>query len=333
MLPKPCLIIVNGHPASGKTTLAKKLARDLQFPVFHRDEFKENLFDQIGWEDNALKQKLAITSYKLLYKILEQFAVSNQSLIIESNFTDKLDSPLFQKILSKSNFRVVQIHCSAKPKTLFERFQARTKKDRHAGHQDHLRLEEFKARFQTPHHPLQISDSLTINVETSNFKKSNYLQLLKQLKFQIYFALVERAYYEAGAFGMIFNKKGEILLCHRTDKNTWNLPGGVIDPNESPWAATIREVREETGLKVRLKHLTGVYFKKRAKQGGQEALVFNFLCEKVSGKIRTTNEAQEIKYFPTDKLPKNLSSNQRQRILDYLKHPQKTTYKTQGVII
>lgn len=329
MLPKPCLIIVNGHPASGKTTLAKKLAKDLQFPVFHRDELKENLFDQIGWEDPELKQKLALTSYKLLYQILQQFTASNQSLIIESNFNHQFDTPHFQKILAKTNFRVIQIHCEAKPKILYERFQARAKKDRHAGHQDHLRLDEFKQKLQQPHHPLEIPDSITINVETSDFKKINYPKLLKQLKFEIYFALVERAYYEAGAFGMIFNNKGEILLCHRTDKNVWNLPGGVIDPNESPWAAAVREVFEETGLKVRLKHLTGVYFKKRAKEGGQEALVFNFLCERISGRIHTTNEAQEIKFFPTNKLPKTLSNNQRERITDYLKNPQKTILKKQ----
>ncbi|MCC6643895.1 NUDIX hydrolase, partial [Candidatus Peregrinibacteria bacterium] len=205
----------------------------------------------------------------------------------------------------------------------------RASTDRHAGHNDSDRLPEFKIKFQTPHIPLQIPNAVTINVDTTSSKTLNFPKLLKQIKFETYFALIERAYYEAGAFGMIFNQKGEVLLCHRTDRNTWNLPGGVIDPNESPWDAAIREVYEETGLKVRLQKLTGVYFKKRPKTAGQETLVFNFLCERISGRIHTTNEAQQIKFFPISKLPKNLKPNQRQRILDYLKNPAKTVYRTQ----
>lgn len=331
MLPKPCLIIVNGHPASGKTTLAKKIAKDLQFPVFHRDELKENLFDQIGWEDSELKQKLAITSYKLLYQILQQFTSSNQSLIIESNFSDKFDSPVFQKILKNNKFRVIQIHCSAKANTLFERFKKRASKNRHAGHSDLERLDEFKLKFQTPHAALQIDNSVTIQADTNTLKSLNYSKLLEQVKFETYFALVDRAYYEAGACGMVFNKQGEILLCHRTDRDIWNLPGGVIDHNESPWDAVIREVYEETGLKVSLKKLAGIYFKKRPKIGGQEMLIFNFLCERLAGRIRTTNEAQDVKFFPTNKLPKKINPNSRKRIMDYLKNPDKTVYQAQRV--
>ncbi len=42
-----------------------------------------------------------------------------------------------------------------------------------------------------------------------------------------------------GAFAVIFNKKKEILLCHRRDCNLWNLPGGGVEKGESPWRNTI----------------------------------------------------------------------------------------------
>lgn len=32
--------------------------------------------------------------------------------------------------------------------------------------------------------------------------------------------------FNIGVFGIILNEKKEILLCHRTDRDIWNLPGG-----------------------------------------------------------------------------------------------------------
>lgn len=53
-----------------------------------------------------------------------------------------------------------------------------------------------------------------------------------------------------GAFCIIENSPGNFLLCHRTDKDLWNLTGGRVEETESPWAAAVREVKEETGLDV-----------------------------------------------------------------------------------
>jgi len=47
-----------------------------------------------------------------------------------------------------------------------------------------------------------------------------------------------------GVFAVIFNKKKEILLCHRRDYDLWNLPGGGVEKGESPWQAVARETKE-----------------------------------------------------------------------------------------
>jgi 8-oxo-dGTP pyrophosphatase MutT (NUDIX family) len=47
---------------------------------------------------------------------------------------------------------------------------------------------------------------------------------------------------------LVINKKGEILLCHVTGANHWDIPKGMQDPGESTIAAAVRELREETGL-------------------------------------------------------------------------------------
>ncbi len=50
------------------------------------------------------------------------------------------------------------------------------------------------------------------------------------------------------AQGLIRSNTGKVLLCELTYKREWDLPGGVVDPHESPGHALAREIREELGL-------------------------------------------------------------------------------------
>ncbi|MCX6766329.1 MAG: NUDIX hydrolase [Candidatus Moranbacteria bacterium] len=47
---------------------------------------------------------------------------------------------------------------------------------------------------------------------------------------------------------ILLNEAGEILIVKPSYKNYWSVPGGVIDENESPRNAALREVKEEIGL-------------------------------------------------------------------------------------
>lgn len=51
---------------------------------------------------------------------------------------------------------------------------------------------------------------------------------------------------------MIENTKGQILVQDRqkADWPGWTFPGGHVEPNESTLSATIREIKEETGLSI-----------------------------------------------------------------------------------
>ena len=57
---------------------------------------------------------------------------------------------------------------------------------------------------------------------------------------------------------VILNKKNEILLQEKY-KEAWSLPAGMIEPNESPKEAIVREVLEETGLIVEPVKILGVF--------------------------------------------------------------------------
>ena len=59
--------------------------------------------------------------------------------------------------------------------------------------------------------------------------------------------------------GVIYDEQSRVLLVRQTADGLWSTPGGVIEPDETPAAAVVREVEEETGLKVRIVRLLGVF--------------------------------------------------------------------------
>jgi len=114
-----------------------------------------------------------------------------------------------------------------------------------------------------------------------------------------------------GAFAVIFSEGSSVLLCHRTDCDAWNLPGGRVEPSESPWAAVVREVEEEVGLLVRVERLIGVY-----SVPAKTDLVFNFLCVPVGGALRLSEEADDIRWFNRTSIPTNTLARHIERIED-----------------
>ena len=128
-----------------------------------------------------------------------------------------------------------------------------------------------------------------------------------------------------GAFAIISDEQGRFLLSHRRDMDMWNLPGGTVEPMEAPWEAVVREVLEETGLRVRVQRLVGVYTKTRI-----DTLVFSFLCSIGSGELSTSDEADEHRYFALEEMPRNFAPSQLDRLRDFVRAPDLVTLKTQS---
>ncbi len=106
---------------------------------------------------------------------------------------------------------------------------------------------------------------------------------------------------------VVRNDGGDILLVHRTDNDLWALAGGGMDLGESIIDAAIREVEEETGLKVEITGLVGIYTNPRhvmVYEDGEVRQEFSvcFTAGRVGGELGTSSETSEVKFVPVSAL-------------------------------
>jgi 8-oxo-dGTP diphosphatase len=100
----------------------------------------------------------------------------------------------------------------------------------------------------------------------------------------------------------------------------WALPGGRMDPGESIDQTVIREVKEETGLDVKIIRVVGEYVEKGIREEiDYEYYPTCFVVEPVGGELKKQDsEIQEMKLFSLDSLPKPLAFEHEKMIWDYV---------------
>jgi len=76
---------------------------------------------------------------------------------------------------------------------------------------------------------------------------------------------------------LAFDDRGRVLLVRHAETGRWVIPGGTVEPLESPADAAVREIWEETGIRVELTRVLGVYggpeFHIRYRNGDEVAFV------------------------------------------------------------
>jgi len=132
MRPEADLMIILGSPASGKTTLAERLSRDLALPCLCKDDVKEALFDVLGCPDRERSRQLSEASFTALARLARTQLAAGQSCIIEGNWRT-MHEEMLGAVLRATAARAVQIWCCAEPVEIVRRFTSRR---RHAGHLD-----------------------------------------------------------------------------------------------------------------------------------------------------------------------------------------------------
>ena len=58
---------------------------------------------------------------------------------------------------------------------------------------------------------------------------------------------------------LVQDDAGRVLLARHAESGSWTVPGGMIEPHETPADAAVRETYEETGVFVALTRVIGVF--------------------------------------------------------------------------
>ena len=166
--PLPVLLIVNGYAASGKTTLARALSRELRWPLVVKDEFKELLFDRLGATDYEESKRLGAAAIDVMFSVARELLGAGTSVIIESPLLPRYDNARIRALERGADFLTVQLVLTGDPKALFERYRTRAERgERHPSHFDHDRLSDMHAMLHAPF------ESLTVSGETLYFDTSS----------------------------------------------------------------------------------------------------------------------------------------------------------------
>jgi 8-oxo-dGTP pyrophosphatase MutT (NUDIX family) len=124
-----------------------------------------------------------------------------------------------------------------------------------------------------------------------------------------------------GVAAIVRDERGRILVQQQHD-DAWSLPAGAIEPGESPTAAVIREVFEETGLRVRPARVAAVVggssCRVRYPHGDEvEYVVTVFDCETLGGStIASNDETKRLAYFHVSEMPALAFSYPREIFLE-----------------
>ena len=94
---------------------------------------------------------------------------------------------------------------------------------------------------------------------------------------------------------------GKLVLVRRGVEpalGRWSFPSGYVDKGEAVEDAAVREVKEETGLDVRVGHLIGLYSRK-----ANPVVLAVYAAEVTGGRMSPGSDTQQVDLFPLDELP------------------------------
>lgn len=178
------LLVVQGPPAAGKTSLSKQLSKRLNVGVIAKDDIKELLYDKIGAPIDRNQSRIyGKATMSGLFAISREVLVSGIDHIIESAFHAELANKDIENLIGCVDAQVIQIYCFARSDVMVRRFNQRLDdKSRHSGHLDTPKTVEDFMSYNEVYARLNIDT--TIDVDTTSFDAHSFEELIRKIRHQ-----------------------------------------------------------------------------------------------------------------------------------------------------
>ncbi len=89
-------------------------------------------------------------------------------------------------------------------------------------------------------------------------------------------------------------------------RGQWNIVGGFVEGSEHPEETARREACEETGLKVELDRLLGIWMDKYG-TARENTMNLIYVGHIIGGRAQAGDDIAELRWFDRDSLPPNIA--------------------------
>ncbi|MGB9096102.1 AAA family ATPase [Erwinia sp.] len=148
------VVMVNGIPASGKSSIARALSQASGWPVLSVDGIKEPFMQQFGQLDRPLNRRLGIASYQAIWSVIAA-APQGCTFIVDAWFGFQPKESLVAFLQQANVTSLAEIWCQLPGELAAERYASRLA-DRLPGHPGAEYIPELVALAERAE-PMQLS--------------------------------------------------------------------------------------------------------------------------------------------------------------------------------
>jgi ADP-ribose pyrophosphatase YjhB (NUDIX family) len=122
------------------------------------------------------------------------------------------------------------------------------------------------------------------------------------------------------AAGVMLVSERKVLMVRRKfdpRAGAWCLPAGFMEYGETPTHCAVRELREETGLRGRVRKLFGVYA--GFDDPRVRSVLILYTADRIGGRLKPGDDAMDAKFFPLNRPPNDIAfASHRQALRDLI---------------